>query len=528
MSKSIFLFHILIITQIVLSFSYPCKEGSKNCEKCNPVTKLCVKCDKNIYALNSDGECEPKRRCQNNINYCIQCTEEGNMCLECEAGLFPDENGACSYSYNCEISYKGKCLKCKDNFILNEGIGVCKSLYSEDFKNCKKINKTSGYCQECEEGYNLNMIDRRCTQVKNCSESSYGICTKCVSGFYLDKRNNQCKEQKHSFIHCKQSVDGVSCDMCDDDFFFNDEGHCVNTTFCLQSDSQGNCEKCAQNYYFSKDKICTTSKHCEKGRGDIGVCISCEKNYVIDFSEGICKLNDQDNDLKYCEVADGVCQKCRAGYELGNDNKCSDTTNCDMSEFGLCQKCADDYYLGVDKKCTDVDKCTRSLEYECIECEDNYYYNRDNKTCFLSEGIYENCLYGITGFCLRCIDNFYLNRSDHLCYSNLQKNNFYKCSLTDYGGENCFACEDDYYLGMKDNKCSRANDCDVTEDENRCLECRENYCLNVKTGLCVFNYEVTEEDKKYYFKCKRTNKDGNKCEICVDGYTLNEDGLCVK
>ena len=81
---------------------------------------------------------------------------------------------------------------------------------------------------------------------------------------------------------------------------------------------------------------------------------------------------------------------------------------------------------------------------------------------------------------------------------------------------------------MKDNKCSRANDCDVTEDENRCMECRENYCLNVKTGLCVFNYEVTEEDKKYYFKCKRTNKDGNKCEICVDGYTLNENGLCFK
>ena len=173
-------------------------------------------------------------------------------------------------------------------------------------------------------------------------------------------------------------------------------------------------------------------------------------------------------------MADGVCQKCSAGYELGNDNKCSDTTNCDMSEYGSCQKCADDYYLGVDKKCTDVDKCTRSLEYECIECEDNYYYNRDNKTCFESEGIYENCLYGITGFCLRCIDNFYLNRSDHLCYSNLQKNHFYKCSLTDYWGENCFACEDNYYLGMKDNKCSRANDCDVTEDENRCMDCREN------------------------------------------------------
>ena len=76
MSQSFLLVHILIITQIMISFSYPCKEGSKNCERCNPVTKLCVKCDKNIYALNSDGECEPSKRCKDNINYCIQCTEE--------------------------------------------------------------------------------------------------------------------------------------------------------------------------------------------------------------------------------------------------------------------------------------------------------------------------------------------------------------------------------------------------------------------------------------------------------------------
>ena len=34
--------------------------------------------------------------------------------------------------------------------------------------------------------------------------------------------------------------------------------------------------------------------------------------------------------------------------------------------------------------------------------------------------------------------------------------------------------------------------------------------------------------KFLYEAMRNKTKDGNKCEICVDGYTLNENGLCVK
>ena len=71
MSKSFLLISILIIGQISLSVSSSCKEGSKNCAKCNPVTKLCVKCDKNLYALNKKGECEQSKKCILGENYCI-------------------------------------------------------------------------------------------------------------------------------------------------------------------------------------------------------------------------------------------------------------------------------------------------------------------------------------------------------------------------------------------------------------------------------------------------------------------------
>jgi len=529
MSKSLNFFIILLIVQISISYCASCKEGSKNCVKCNPVTKFCEKCDKNVFRVNSNGECEPSKRCELGKNYCFECNEEGNLCIRCEEGYYQDENGGCSYSDHCQVSYRGKCLKCKSNFVLNEGVGICKSSNNEDFQNCLKINKTSGLCQECKENFYLNEGDKKCISTPNCTESSFGICNKCASGFYLDKIDNECKKQKNSFINCKTSSDGVTCDICDDDHFFDEQGKCVNTKFCYQSNGKGVCKKCSKGYYLlSDDKICTPEKNCIEGRGDIGACIACPKNYAIDFSDGMCKSNKENTGYKNCEIADGHCTKCIAGFELGKDNKCASTSNCDHSQFSICIQCIDNYTLGIDNICTDVEHCLKSYEYECLKCEENYYYNRDNKTCFIAEGKYKNCQYGITDFCLRCNNNYYLNRSNHLCYSNSEKNDFYKCALTDFFGEHCFVCEEGYYLGSKDYKCSRVEDCDITEDLMRCSECRENFCLNAKTGLCIFNYEITDENKKFYYKCKRTNEEGNKCQVCMEGYSLDETGICVE
>ena len=526
MSKILNMYSLIIILQIFLSLSAVCKEGSNNCARCNPVTKLCIKCNKDIYSLNRNGECEPSKDCRLGKNYCLDCNEEGNLCQECDVGFYPDENGGCSYSDNCQLSDKGKCLKCKKNYVLNSENSICKSILSEDYKNCKTIK--NGICQECNEGYFLNGNDKRCSTTENCSESAFASCQKCNLGFYLDiKDDNRCKRQKNELNHCQLSISGKSCDICDDDYFFDEEGICVNTDFCSESDGKGKCKICIQGYYLSSsNNMCTKEKRCVQGMGDTGICLSCPPKYVIDLSDGKCKSNEMDNDLKYCESADGFCNKCINGFELGKDNRCSTSANCGESENGLCISCIDNYYLGLDFKCTNVKHCLRSYEYECLECEENYYYNRDNKTCFEAKGKYENCQYGVKDFCLRCNDEYYLNRSDHLCYSNLKKNNFYKCAMTDFYGEYCFVCEEDYYLGIKDNKCSKAENCYITEDENRCQECRDNYCLNQKTGLCVFNQEK-DEDNLFYYKCKQTNDKGTECEICEENYSLDKNGLCV-
>ena len=132
-------FIINFISKTFLSQSL-CIEGENYCFKCNPITKLCIKCITDVYSPDEKGGCQNSRKCIRGKNKC----EEEN---------FPDKNGGCSYTDNCKISEKGKCLKCKENFILvgevnyfNQGIKICKSLNLEYLKNCASINIDTGYC----------------------------------------------------------------------------------------------------------------------------------------------------------------------------------------------------------------------------------------------------------------------------------------------------------------------------------------------------------------------------------------------
>ena len=69
--------------------------------------------------------------------------------------------------------------------------------------------------------------------------------------------------------------------------------------------------------------------------------------------------------------------------------------------------------------------------------------------------------------------------------------------------------------------------CVLSENENKCLECDEFYALNLKDNQCYHNDEILDEETKFYYNFNRTNSAGNKCEICIEGYELNENGLCI-
>ena len=511
-----------------------CIVNENHCSQCNPITKLCIKCDKDIYSPDEKGGCTYSHKCIVGLNQCIECNEEGNLCHFCYDGYFPDENGGCSNTENCEISYRGECIKCKDDYILiGEGniqnIKMCKSLYSGDLKNCEKINK-SGVCEECKKGYYLNSGDKKCTSTENCNESIFEVCSKCNNGFYLDKKESKCKNQTGIFENCKESLDGKSCYLCEENYYFDEEGTCIEFNYCLKVKNE-KCVKCSKGYFLNHNgtEYCISTENCNNGDKDIGICIDCIENYYLDYNDGKCKSNQENNDFKYCKIADNnICIECSELYELGKDNKCTDTSFCAESYNGTCLSCIDNYYLSFNHKCSDMEHCKYYYIYTCLECDDDYYYDTKNNSCKMAEDVFKNCKIGFSSFfCQVCKKDFYYNQTDHLCYSNKNYNNFYKCSKTDLSAEYCDECIEGYFLGYKDRKCSFIDNCALSENGNKCLECDSNYCFDIKKRKCIFNDKIISEEEKFYYRCNMTNDNGDRCAICDEGFILSENGLCV-
>ena len=527
----------ILFLKVSLSSSEYIFENS-HCIKFNPITKLCVKCDLNVYSPDEKGGCKYAHKCEIGLNQCEECNEYGEICKKCIKGYFPDENGGCSYTDNCEISYNGKCLKCKDDFILigqeeyiynTDVIKICKSLSFGDLKDCEKINIITGFCEKCKEGNHLNNGDRKCTSTANCYESVYDVCTKCNKNFYLDKKDNLCKNQTEVFEYCQESVDGKTCDICEDNYYFDENRKCIGINFCLTSNNLSSCEKCMDGYFLSENNnSCVSTDNCLNGDKDIGICKTCKDNYYLDYKDGKCKSNQEENDFKYCSIVDNnICLECSSGSFLGGDNKCSKTKYCAESSNGKCISCIDYFYLGLDFKCLNVEYCIYSDGYTCLECKDNYYYDRKEKECKIGENKFKNCKAGDSLFCESCKNDFYLNRTDYLCYSNKEYGPYYKCKDTNYYSGECDECIEGYYLGYEDNKCTLIEGCALSENENKCLECDQYYCLDAKTSKCIINDEIEDENKKYYFRCNRTNEEGTKCEVCDENLILDENGLCI-
>ena len=87
-------FIITFILKTFLSQSL-CIEGENYCSKCNPITKLCIKCITDIYSPDEKGGCKNSRKCIRGKNNCLECNSEGDLCKKCEEGNFPDKNGGC-------------------------------------------------------------------------------------------------------------------------------------------------------------------------------------------------------------------------------------------------------------------------------------------------------------------------------------------------------------------------------------------------------------------------------------------------
>ena len=317
-----------------------------------------------------------------------------------------------------------------------------------------------------------------------------------------------------------------------EEYYKTNNGRLVQTKYCEQADEKNICKKCINGYYLSKDrKSCTLEKNCEKGNWRLGLCTECIDNFYFDIKRKKCISNLEKNEFKYCkEVNEGICTLCEKYYYLDMFNKCSSSDNCEESQNAVCIKCNPGYYLGLDNFCTNVEKCIFSRNGECIECEDKFYYDRINKQCKKWDTKYlKNCKYNQLFYekkCAACKDNYYLNRKEKICKSNTKNNKFYKCQISNDNGDACDFCIKDYFIGRIDKKCSLIEGCLQSKNENECLICDKDFCLDNK-GKCIYNYDITEIDKKYIFRCNALNLNGNRCSKCEnDELEINDNGLC--
>ena len=529
MNKAIFSFLIFVCFKIsVINLS--CIENTNNCQKCNPLTNLCAKCMTENLIPDKIGGCEGI--CKIGNNYCLECEINQKICSLCEEDYFPDKTGGCSYTNNCLTSNKGKCLNCIDGYILygeENGPKICKDLNSEDLKNCKQVNTINGFCEECNEGYNLNPGDSKCIDVENCYESSFGECTSCDVGYYLNKKKGICEKSIDTFYFCKQTIDEINCDLCHFGSYLAKDGQCVDTINCSKS-NKGKCIECSDKNYLIGD-YCSEEKNCKTADKDTGLCEACKEGYYLDKNDRRCKSNLEDNEFKFCEISENVCIKCNSGYFLGEDFKCSNTENCAEADNRQCIDCKKDYYLGKDYRCTNIEHCLYSgnNNYACDECEEKYYFDSYNLTCKKENENFTNCKIALHDGkkCSICRDNFYLNRTDYKCYNNADENNIYsKCESVDTEGL-CEKCINNYYLNSGDKKCTIDWGCKYSENPNKCLECDKYYCLDLKKGSCVDNDYIEDESQRIYINCNKTNEEGTACAECISGYEVGEEGYCV-
>lgn len=523
---------------LLFSLSFQeCSVSINNCEKCNYESTLCFKCEKNIYKPDKKGGCEPSRECKLGQNYCNECNMEQNLCKICETGFYPDKNGGCSITDNCEISYEGQCIQCIEDFTLvgNDAFKYCKSKLSDSLKNCKEINPLTGLCSQCKEGFFINSKDHKCIETEHCKESLFGVCTLCQEGYYLDKRDDSCKLWT-SFFNCKVSINGEECDECLDDYYLTNNGKCSISNYCDKADKKSTCQKCLKGFYMTLNgHYCTRGKNCASGDKDFGICKSCKNSFYYNSEENECFSNEEDNEYKYCEIVkDNICTKCTYFYYLDEDSKCTPDKNCLKSENGICTKCKEKYHMNQNNICTNVtnleiENCISFNEKgECEECENNYYYDNLRKKCFMSLNQFKNCKSTFDSErCHFCKKGYYLNQTDYLCYSNVKDNLYNKCGIVNQRGE-CVECENNYFLNVIDLKCSKIENCAISNNAEECIKCDDYYCLDFKEQKCVDNYASPEnKDEEKYYACNITNDEGTECIECANEYFELENGKCI-
>jgi len=456
---------------------------SEDCSTCKGYLhyNLITKCIKEKYFLNGDNIliCDDScRTCETNALNCKSCDNSLgyynvqnlplNECKKDPPGYYLD---ASSKIYiicenNCET-----CLDRADNCIIcRAGFYKLKNSNSGEINKCHSPDLFPNYFIESN---SLTPCDTSCN---GCSINSKN-CNICNTGFF-SKQYALEQEQKFCFI----LTDGLYLDSS------NKLNSCdVSCKTCDLNNK--NCLICSDVYYKKYDEKVELKNYCYN-------------EYPGYFLDILIKT------LKKCDVS---CKECR--LEANNCTICSDnfykSANVDELLKDYCTNVTDGSYFNTEDsliyKCDISCKKCENLPKNCLECSPDYYFlsennSETNKNCFKDfPGHYldttNNILKSCGTSCVECESTetecvvLPCNESCLKCKNSpdfcIQCNtNFY--ALED-NEENCVSsCPGGTYLNLFSSECMKCKpECKICKDEDKCIECNDNYSLEVNQEKCI-------------------------------------------
>ena len=238
----------------------------------------------------------------------------------------------------------------------NEEKGICFKLGKLTFV---KRNENGNKCNIPDDCISRTCIKGVCCNKQSnnmCSDCSSGTCQSCKPGYEINKGTNICNQKKisvenckgklSSYENCKECSIDSKCGLCKSGFILNKEKKCVKKPNGYECSNKTECSSgiCKKRCCKSEDS------NCEECDGE-GGCLTCKS--------GLFKNSD------------GLCTKKQPGQQCINDDDCS--TNSCMG--GFC--CRDD-----------VTNCNSCLENSgaCKTCNLNYdsvhnYTQKQNHYC---------------------------------------------------------------------------------------------------------------------------------------------------
>ncbi|ELP95341.1 hypothetical protein EIN_220820, partial [Entamoeba invadens IP1] len=154
----------------------------------------------------------------------------------------PDCSTASCVSCN---SGSDKCVECKTNYILSDGICIHKSE-----AHCDQVYQ--GNCEQCETGYQLDATTKRCVEGDYACQqyNADGTCSSCSFNYkFVDGVCTQCAE----VAHCSAYDDNCTCTDCFLNYHPSVDHLCeTQDIYCINYrlvDEAYQCDSCVTGYY---------------------------------------------------------------------------------------------------------------------------------------------------------------------------------------------------------------------------------------------------------------------------------------